>query len=252
MQGDDDVWPWYGLEKPTLEQARRHGGAFMGESWQLHGVAKWIAYDRVSGQVVGRGGLSRTPVDDDWGQLYEFLRRKPWVRAAHKGRTARSWRTRAGWRSAGRCAAGSGGVATRPRSGAPGWSSRSASSGREPWCRAPSGTTSGRARSWSASACGTPARSAAAASSKGWKESRTTRRSLYACCCEKTEPARRGSWGRVRTSIAANQNNIGWSERRRGRRPPLLFVVVVATTTKECRGCHNDDNRRVHSGAAGP
>jgi len=34
----------------------------------------------VSGEVVGRGGLSRTPVDDDWGQLYAFLPAEPWVR----------------------------------------------------------------------------------------------------------------------------------------------------------------------------
>lgn len=45
----------------------------MGDSWRFHGVHKWLAYDRVSSQVVGRGGLSRTPVDDDWGQLYAYL-----------------------------------------------------------------------------------------------------------------------------------------------------------------------------------
>ena len=55
----------------------------MGDSWRLHGVHKWIAYDRVSGEVVGRGGLSRTPVDDDWGQIYAFLPAESWVRVAH-------------------------------------------------------------------------------------------------------------------------------------------------------------------------
>jgi RimJ/RimL family protein N-acetyltransferase len=83
VHDDDDVWPWYGNEKPGFEQARQRA-KFMGESWHLHGVNKWIAYDRASGEVVGRGGLSRTPVDDDWGQLYAFLPAEPWVRAAHE------------------------------------------------------------------------------------------------------------------------------------------------------------------------
>ncbi|MDT0345463.1 GNAT family N-acetyltransferase [Streptomyces litchfieldiae] len=79
---DDAVWPWYGGEMPTLEQAGQWA-TFMGDSWRLHGVHKWIAYDRKTGEVVGRGGLSRTPVDDDWGQIYDFLPAEPWVRVAH-------------------------------------------------------------------------------------------------------------------------------------------------------------------------
>jgi RimJ/RimL family protein N-acetyltransferase len=55
----------------------------MGDSWRLHGVHKWIAYDRASDEVVGRGGLSRTPVDDDWGQICALLPPEPWVRVAH-------------------------------------------------------------------------------------------------------------------------------------------------------------------------
>ena len=64
VHNDDEVSPWYGGEKPSLGQAERRA-RFMGDSWRLHGVHKWIAYDRESGEVVGRGGLSRTPVDDD-------------------------------------------------------------------------------------------------------------------------------------------------------------------------------------------
>ncbi|WP_100444069.1 GNAT family N-acetyltransferase [Glycomyces xiaoerkulensis] len=82
VHDDDAVWPWYGEEKPGLAQAERRARS-MGDSWRFHGVHKWIAYDRESGEVVGRGGLSRTPVDDDWGQLYEFLPAEPWVRIAH-------------------------------------------------------------------------------------------------------------------------------------------------------------------------
>jgi len=81
VHSDDGVWPWYGTEKPRPEQVRRWAD-FMGRSWQLHGVHKWMAYDRASGEIVGRGGLSRTPVDDDWGQLYPCLPAEPWVRVA--------------------------------------------------------------------------------------------------------------------------------------------------------------------------
>jgi RimJ/RimL family protein N-acetyltransferase len=82
VHNGDEVWPWYGDEKPSLEQVEQRA-QLMGESWRFHGVHKWIAYDRVSGEVVGRGGLSRTPVDDDWGQVYAFLPAEPWVRVAH-------------------------------------------------------------------------------------------------------------------------------------------------------------------------
>jgi RimJ/RimL family protein N-acetyltransferase len=85
VHGDDAVWPWYGTDKPSLRQAEQWA-KFMGDSWRLHGVHKWIAYDRVSGEVVGRGGLSRTPVDEDWGQIYAFLPAQPWVHAANPGR----------------------------------------------------------------------------------------------------------------------------------------------------------------------
>ncbi len=85
VHNSDEVSYWYDNEKPSLEQARQWA-AFMGESWRLHGVHKWIAYDRVTGEVVGRGGVSRTPVDDDWGQIYRFLPAEPWVRVAHEVR----------------------------------------------------------------------------------------------------------------------------------------------------------------------
>lgn len=85
VHGDDAVWPWYGDRKPSLEKAERQA-AHMGQSWRMHGVHKWIAYERVSGAVAGRGGLSRTPADADWGQLYALLPPEPWVRAVHERR----------------------------------------------------------------------------------------------------------------------------------------------------------------------
>ncbi|WP_419995257.1 GNAT family N-acetyltransferase [Streptomyces boninensis] len=85
VHSDDAVWPWYGSKPPTFQEMERRA-ASMGDSWRLHGVHKWIAYDRVTGEVVGRGGLSRTPIDDDWGQLYAFLPPEPWVHTAHESR----------------------------------------------------------------------------------------------------------------------------------------------------------------------
>jgi RimJ/RimL family protein N-acetyltransferase len=82
VHSDDEVWPWYGDERPGLAQSEQRA-RLMDDSWRFHGVHKWIAYDRVSGEVVGRGGLSRTPVDDDWGQIHAFLPAEPWVRVAH-------------------------------------------------------------------------------------------------------------------------------------------------------------------------
>jgi RimJ/RimL family protein N-acetyltransferase len=91
---DDAVAPWYDGWKPSLEEAERHATA-MAESWRLHGVHKWIAYDRVSGDVVGRGGLSRTPVDEDWAQLYALLPDEPWVpiglETAHRPAVHANW-----------------------------------------------------------------------------------------------------------------------------------------------------------------
>ncbi len=161
VHNDDKVSYWYGSEKPSLEEAERRA-TFMGQAWRLHGVHKWIAYDRVSGEVVGRGGLSRTPVDDDWGQIYAFLPAEPWVRVAHEIR--RPFIAHANWLEIG-------------------WALR-----REFWGRGYASEIgrAGLAFAWSASACGTRARSAAAAWLKGLKENRTTRRSRCACCCEET------------------------------------------------------------------
>jgi [ribosomal protein S5]-alanine N-acetyltransferase len=85
VHGDDGVWPWYYNEKPSREQVDQWAKS-TGDSWRFHGAGKWIAYDRVSGEVVGRGGLGRTPVDDDWGRVYAFLPEEPWVRTAHESR----------------------------------------------------------------------------------------------------------------------------------------------------------------------
>jgi RimJ/RimL family protein N-acetyltransferase len=83
VHSDSEVACWYGDSKPTLEQTERQA-ELMGRSWRSYGVHKWIAYDRSTGETVGRGGLSPTPADDDWGQIYAFLPAEPWVHATHK------------------------------------------------------------------------------------------------------------------------------------------------------------------------
>jgi RimJ/RimL family protein N-acetyltransferase len=53
VHNDDEVSYWYDNEKPSLKQAEQRAKV-MGESWRFHGVHKWIAYDRVTGALVGR------------------------------------------------------------------------------------------------------------------------------------------------------------------------------------------------------
>lgn len=94
VHSDDAVVPWYDGRRPTREEADEQAGR-IAESWRLHGVHKWMAYDHDTGAVVGRGGLSRTPIDDDWGQLYAFLPDEPWVRQPHE--STRPFRAHAHW-----------------------------------------------------------------------------------------------------------------------------------------------------------
>ena len=115
VHNDDAVVPWYNGWRPSRREAddkARH----IAESWRLYGVHKWMAYDRETGEVVGRGGLSRAPIDDDWGQI--STPSCPTSPGCVRPTTtkARSRCTRTGWRSAGRCAESIGGRAMRRRS----------------------------------------------------------------------------------------------------------------------------------------
>ena len=82
VHNDDSVVPWYDGWRPSMEEAKERA-AQIDESWCNHGVHKWIAYDRKSKAVIGRGGLSRTPINDDWGQIYQFLPDALWARTPH-------------------------------------------------------------------------------------------------------------------------------------------------------------------------
>ncbi|MCA2216055.1 GNAT family N-acetyltransferase [Jidongwangia harbinensis] len=57
---DPAVAEWYG--RWTREQVDREV-ARIARSWSVDGVHKWMAYHRATGELVGRGGLSRKHVD---------------------------------------------------------------------------------------------------------------------------------------------------------------------------------------------
>jgi [ribosomal protein S5]-alanine N-acetyltransferase len=60
LHQDPGVAEWYGTW--TMEAVRDRTEDW-GEVWRRGGVTKWMAYNRRSGELVGRGGLSRVPVD---------------------------------------------------------------------------------------------------------------------------------------------------------------------------------------------
>jgi RimJ/RimL family protein N-acetyltransferase len=57
LHQDDAIAEWF-AGKWSLDEARSVAATF-GEAWETEGVHKWIAYDRVTGVLIGRGGLSR-------------------------------------------------------------------------------------------------------------------------------------------------------------------------------------------------
>jgi len=59
----DAVAAWHG-GRWTVEGSHRNA-AGMAEAWETEGVGKWMAYERATGELVGRGGLSRMGADMD-------------------------------------------------------------------------------------------------------------------------------------------------------------------------------------------
>ncbi|HLI50171.1 MAG TPA: GNAT family N-acetyltransferase [Thermomicrobiaceae bacterium] len=57
---DPAVAEWFGTW--TRDMARREA-ARMAAGWERDGVHKWMAYDRATGELVGRGGLSRVELE---------------------------------------------------------------------------------------------------------------------------------------------------------------------------------------------
>jgi RimJ/RimL family protein N-acetyltransferase len=73
---DPAVAEWYG--EWTLEMARREA-ARIAEAWKTDGVHKWMAYDRLTGTLIGRGGLSRDHIAGrDRLEIGWALHRRSW------------------------------------------------------------------------------------------------------------------------------------------------------------------------------
>jgi RimJ/RimL family protein N-acetyltransferase len=62
LHQDPGVAAWW--NGPLSRGEAAESAARMGEGWRADGVHKWIAHDRVTGALVGRGGLSRTALED--------------------------------------------------------------------------------------------------------------------------------------------------------------------------------------------
>ena len=84
IHNDDDVARWYGGWKPTRHEALERASA-MAYGWSSFGVHKWVAYQRGTGELVGRGGPSTTPADEDWGRVNDFLPNEEWARETRGG-----------------------------------------------------------------------------------------------------------------------------------------------------------------------
>ena len=149
-----DPWvaQWYAGQWSTARaQAFAQGCA---RGWSVDGVAKWIAYERRTGALVGRGGLSRL------GAGGVSVRRWPtWPGPA--GRSS-------GWSWDGRCGRSFAVRVSRRRSAGPGLASRLTFLGHARSFRLPSATTARPGRSWSGWVCDWPARSRPA----GWSRAR--------------------------------------------------------------------------------
>jgi RimJ/RimL family protein N-acetyltransferase len=61
LHQDDRVARWYWGRWSVAEARRR--AVHMGRAWEADGVHRWIAYDRASGELVGRGGLCYAEVE---------------------------------------------------------------------------------------------------------------------------------------------------------------------------------------------
>ena len=78
IHNDDEVAAGYDGWKPSPAEAEEQARLWE-LAWRQLGVHKWMAYDRHSGELIGRGGLSHTPADQDWGRITRFLPPEPWA-----------------------------------------------------------------------------------------------------------------------------------------------------------------------------
>jgi RimJ/RimL family protein N-acetyltransferase len=57
LHQDEAVAAWY-WGRWTAQMAQQRAARY-GQAWEADGVSKWLAYDRRTGELIGRGGLSR-------------------------------------------------------------------------------------------------------------------------------------------------------------------------------------------------
>jgi [ribosomal protein S5]-alanine N-acetyltransferase len=57
LHQDEAVAAWY-WGRWTVQMTQERAAQY-GRAWEADGVSKWLAYDRDTGEMVGRGGLSR-------------------------------------------------------------------------------------------------------------------------------------------------------------------------------------------------
>lgn len=87
VEHSDDLWRLH--QDPCIATwfagawSREVAAAFAGgcaRSWSIDCVCKWIAYDKATGDLVGRGGLSRMPVEaTSTAQINTLLRDPGWM-----------------------------------------------------------------------------------------------------------------------------------------------------------------------------
>ena len=74
---DDAIAAWY-AGKPTREEAQRAANE-AARIWNSIGVHKWLVYERESGTVLGRGGLSVMRLHAHDGAIRSFLPPAAWA-----------------------------------------------------------------------------------------------------------------------------------------------------------------------------
>jgi RimJ/RimL family protein N-acetyltransferase len=79
LHQDEAVAAWWG--GPWSRQDADRRAAAMARAWAEDGIGKWVAYERETGRLVGRGGLSRLPAADGvTRQIASALATDGWAR----------------------------------------------------------------------------------------------------------------------------------------------------------------------------
>ena len=63
LHRDPGIARWYGV---WSDEQVHEWTATQERGWRTDGIGKWMAYNRETGELVGRGGLSMVDVDGEW------------------------------------------------------------------------------------------------------------------------------------------------------------------------------------------